>query len=42
MEQKEATITLEDIIAAMEQTWTHLERALEQFEPLLDAGPDAG
>jgi hypothetical protein len=42
MEQTEAAITLEDIIAAMEQTWTHLERAPEQFEPLLDAGPDAG
>jgi hypothetical protein len=42
MEQTEATITIEGILAAMEQTWTRLERVLEQFEPVLDAGPDDG
>ncbi len=42
MEQTEATITIEDILLAMEQTWTRLERVLEHFEPVLDAGPDAG
>lgn len=42
MEQKEATITIEDILVAMEQTWTRIERVLEHFEPVLDAGPDAG
>jgi hypothetical protein len=42
MEQKEATITIQDILVAMEQTWTRIERVLEQFEPVLDSGPDAG
>ena len=42
MEQKEATITIEDILVAVEQTWTRIERVLEHFEPVLDSGPDAG
>lgn len=42
MEQMEATITTEDILAAMQQTWTRLKRVLERFAPVLDAGPDAG
>ena len=42
MEQADATITIENILVAMEQTWTRIERVLEHFEPVLDSGPDAG
>jgi hypothetical protein len=42
MEQMEARITTEEILVAMQQTWTRLERVLERFAPALDAGPDAG
>jgi len=42
MEQADATITIENILVAMEQTWTRIERVLEHFEPVLDSRPDAG
>src|SRR5215472_14228845 len=42
MEQMETTVTKEDILVAMEQTWARLERVLEHFESILDTGPDAG
>lgn len=42
MEQAEATITMEDILVAMEQTWTRIECVLEHFAPVLDGEPDAG
>lgn len=42
MEQTEETITTEEVLATMQQTWTRMERVLERFAPVLDAGPDAG
>ena len=36
------TITTEAMLAVINQTWERLAPVLEQLEPVLDAGPDAG
>ncbi|HLQ31016.1 MAG TPA: DinB family protein [Ktedonobacteraceae bacterium] len=42
MKRRIETITIEAMMVVIDQTWARLALVLEQLEPVLDAGPDAG
>ncbi|MBX3086461.1 MAG: hypothetical protein KF716_32800 [Anaerolineae bacterium] len=42
MSDASAPITVESLRTAIDDAWTSLERALAEFEPVLEAGPDEG